>query len=243
MKTKIQKFEHRSLRNKEHLQFIKLVLEALIKHDPNNLNIRGLYDELAQLIQEEEMALSVELGSSITAQREAADNRRDRMHSVLYNYVKSFLFDEEEVAEFESAQRVMRIIRQVGNPWKLADQAETSMIIQLGNELKPYQADLEQIGAQSRLDKLLVANDRFVELDKLCRDDKTNRPSGNVKSVRVKVNPAYWAIANAINADIDRFKDDRFNAVATDINSIIKDYSTLLAQRKGRNKGEPAAEA
>ncbi len=240
MKTKIVKFSPHNLRNKEHMQFIRLILEALLKHDPDNLNIRALYDDLAQLMQEEETALSVELGSSITAQRDAADYYRDRMHSQLYHYVKSFLFDEEEAADFEAAKRVMRIIRQVGNPWKLADQAETSMIIQLGNELKPYQADIDQIGAQGRLDKLLSANQRFAEVDKLCRDDKTNRPSGNVKVVRLKVDPAFTSIKDAINADIDRYKDNRFDTVVTDLNAIIKDYSTLLAQRKGgAKKDEP----
>ncbi len=242
MKTLIKKVKLHNFRNKEHWQFIKLALDIFLKYNPDALNIRELYNELDQLANEEQTAISVELGSAITVKREAADLYRDRMHSKFYHYVLSFILDDEEAGEFEAAQRVMRIIRQVGNPWKLADHAETTMLIQLGNELQPYSADLEMIGAQSRLDKLLAANLRFVELDKLCRDDRTNRPSGSVKAVRVKVDPTYTSIIDAINSDVKRYKDDRFDLLITDLNAIVKDYSTLLAQRKSRTKKVDPAE-
>jgi hypothetical protein len=233
------KFQQRSLRNAEHLEWINKVTAALQKHDPDRLDIRTRYDELISLKQAEETAISVELGSALTALKDAADAYRDRRHSALYHYVKAFTYDETEGEVFEAAVRIMRIIRQVGSPVNLGNQAETGLLIRLGNELKPYGADLELTGARKFLDKLMEANRRFVELDEQCRSDKTARPSGNTKPAREKVDAAYFRLLNIITtlADI-RQNEDLYSPLVNDLNAIAATFDTLLAQRKGRKKGD-----
>lgn len=235
MGTKINKLKSSHLRNKEHVRMIKQAIAELALHNPEDLNIKVLYDELVALSKEEESTLATEQGSTLTAARNAADNRRDRMHSALFHHVKAltFLEDPDDVRMYTAAQRIMRIIKQVGNPWKLADQAETTMIEQLETELKPYAADVDATGTKWLLDRLIAANNTFEELDKQCRDDKSARPSGNVHAVRKKIDPVYNNIIEVLNADISRFRDGRLDDLATGLNAIIKEYTTLLAQRKG----------
>ncbi|MDR1866106.1 MAG: DUF6261 family protein [Bacteroidales bacterium] len=231
---KINKFQQRNLRNAEHLQFVRSALQIFGKHNPDALGVRPQYDELLRLQQEEESAISVELGSALTREKDAADSYRDRRHSVLYHYVKSFTYDETEGELFEAGWRILRIIMQVGNPTRLGDHAETTMLVKLKNELAPYHADLLLTGAQPLLDKLTAANDRFVALDEQCRNDKTQRPAGNVKAVRLKTDAVYLSMTDAINVFIVLHGEAPYAALAKDLNALAKDYATLLAQRKGR---------
>jgi hypothetical protein len=94
------------------LEWIVKVTATLLKHDPDSLALRARYDELESLRQAEETAISVELGSALTAHKDAADVLRDRRHSALYHYVKSFTYDENEGETFEAAVRVKLTIKQ-----------------------------------------------------------------------------------------------------------------------------------
>lgn len=238
----IQPNPHSRLRHREHLQFIKKTLKALLLHDPVMLNLDMLVTDLTSLVKEEESAMSVEQGSQLTAQRDAADMRRNKTHSALYCQTKTFINIEEDAETSAAGQRVMRIIRQVGNPWKVSDQAKTSLITELINELKPYADDIEKMGAKWLVDKLADANNRFMELDDRYRKEKTDRPSGNVAAVRLKITPVYNAIIGAINADAARYRDGRFDVLAAELNTIIREFNTLLAQRK-HNAKDNAKEA
>jgi hypothetical protein len=226
------------LRHREHLQFIRKSLNAVIAHDPVTLNLDMLSSQLAVLVQEEETAMSVETGSTLTGLREASDLRRNRSHSALFNYTKTFTYNDDDAKACGAAQRIMRIIRQVGNPWNVSDQAKTSLITELINELKPYAADIEGIGAKWLVDKLAAANLRYTELDERYHKEKSNRPSGNVSAVRQKITPVYNSIIGAINADAVRYPDGRFNALAAELNTIIKEFNALMAQRKAQSNSE-----
>ena len=74
-----------------------------------------LYDELGGLVKTAEMALSVEKKNEKIRQKNEVDRYRDRLHSKLFNHLKSILYDEKD-PRFDDAQQVMRVVKDVGNP-------------------------------------------------------------------------------------------------------------------------------
>jgi hypothetical protein len=233
----VEKIKLSHLRNAEHLQFLIDFLSILLKYNPDQLELRDLYDRLLALQQEEEQAIAVESGNAISEIIARLEHDRDRLHGSLYCYVKSFLYDEEEAAEFEAAQRIMRIIQQVGNPVQLAAAAETAMLISLGEQLKPYAADLDLIGATRRLNKLMNVNSRYVETVARRREENAVRPSGNVREVRQKADPAYRMITDVLDLSSQRDRTkDTYKPIIDEINVLIAEYTRMLNNRKSRRK-------
>lgn len=227
------------LRNAEHLRYLVDFLAILLKYNPDNLALRDLYDELFALKQEEEQAMAVESGNARSKAIADMEYYRDRLHGGLYCYVKSFLYDEEEAEEFEAARRIMRIIQQVGNPTQLAAAAETSMLNTLQEQLKPYAADLDLIGATKRLDKLMAANLRYVEMSAERRKENLSRPSGNTKAVRLKADTTYRLIIDALEVSGKRKQTkEKFKPVINEINTLTAEYIRLLNNRKTRSKNQ-----
>ncbi|GHT22877.1 hypothetical protein FACS189430_05310 [Bacteroidia bacterium] len=230
-----------SLRNNEHLEFINEQAKIFGKYQFDDTLVQSYLDEWLGLQEEEKRAIAVENGNVLSGQVSQAEQYRDRLHGCLYCYVKSFLYDEQESELYEAAGRVMRIIRQVGNPTQLTDSAETSKLQQLEDELRPYSADLERLDATGRLDKLIAANKRFAELSSTRREDNLSRPSGNVKQVRLKIDPLFRSITGAI--DFLAKKDAaRYGSLVTEINAVIADYNKTLANRSSRKKGDGGTE-
>jgi hypothetical protein len=227
-----------NLRNPEHVNFVNEIVSVLKKHNPDNPLLKDCCDEIFALRDEEVQAMDVELGNVLSKQVSAAEQYRDRLHGGLYYYVKSFLYDDAEAARFDAAQRIMRIMQQVGNPTKLSDSAETALLDKLADQLQTYAADLELLGATGRLQKLTDANRRFVELSTTRREDNLSRPSGNVKAVRLKIDPVCKALVNAINL-LSR-KDTRYAGLIDDFNAVTAKYNQLLSNRQSRKNSNDA---
>jgi hypothetical protein len=125
----------------------------------------------------------------------------------------------------------------------LAENAETAMITTLGNKLEPYRTDMETIGVQVHLDKLLEANTIFAQLETECREIVSARSFANilpVSTVRKQIDPVYHDIINAFNTFIRLNGEETYQLLVTEVNTLVDKYDTLLAQRKGRTKKEVA---
>lgn len=226
-----------NFRNAEHLQFMDENCTLLKQHDPANLEINDLYEDLVSLKNEEQAIMAIERGNALTESVSYMERYRDRLHGGLYCYVKSFLYDEEEAEQYDAARRIMRIIQQVGNPTKLSESAETSMLNTLEEQLKPYTADLELIGAMPRLNKLMAANRRYVELFAERRDNNLERPTGGMKNIRLKIDPVYKSIVSAINNFASRKAfAEKYAGIVKGMDKLAAEYNRLLNSRKARSK-------
>jgi hypothetical protein len=240
----IIKFAIRDLRFAEHFQFISDICKIFKKHGLELQFFAPLYNKLFKLCKDEQKSMAMERVNAKIKEKSNADDIRDKLHSKLFTAVKVFLYDETD-PYFAVAQQIMDVIKSLGNPRNLGENAETAMITTLGNKLKPYRIDMKMIGVQAHLDKLLEANSIFAQLETECRDITSAHSIANippVSTVRKQVDPAYHDLINAFNTFIKLNGEERYLPLVTDINTLIEKYETLLAQRKGRKKNESEEE-
>jgi hypothetical protein len=233
----IQKFKLEHLRNPEHLQFAADSHKLFVKHGSGTATMLPLYDNMGRCVGQEESALAREKRNKKIAEKNHADIYRDKLHGKFFNHLKSILCDEED-PKFNAAQRVMAVVKEVGNPTRLAENAESAMLTTLGNKLKPYRADLEAIGAQEHVDKLLKVNNNFIELEAECRRSASEKmlseePSAAV--ARKTTDAVYRHIISVINAFADAGNDrELYKNLVAEMNILVAKYDGLIAQRKGR---------
>jgi hypothetical protein len=234
----IEKFQIVQLRIPEHLQF---TTDSGIIFDKYNLEsnvLSSFYQKHAFLRGQEEKAMALGVKNKKIKEKNEVELYRDRLHGKLFNYVKSILYDEKDPL-FVPAQDVMSVIKSVGNPTRLSENAETALITTLGNKLEPYNHNLEAIGAKQHLDKLLEANRLFAQLETECREIASERTQANLPSVtaiRKEIDVVYRQIVNAINVFIQLNGEERYGAFVADLNTLVSKYGSLIAQRKTRKE-------
>jgi metal-dependent amidase/aminoacylase/carboxypeptidase family protein len=95
---------------------------------------------------------------------------------------------------------------------------------------------MEATGAQVHLDKLMEANNRFIQLEAECRGIVSARTQVNMADIRKQSDAVYRSITDAINVFIKLNGEERYKSLVADINTLVDKYEALLAQRKGRAK-------
>ncbi|MDR1156344.1 MAG: DUF6261 family protein [Bacteroidales bacterium] len=237
----INKFPMQNLRSAEHLQFNTDADVIFRKHQAESQRLSPCYNEYSRLVKQEEASMATETGNALIGEKGVAEHYRDKVHSKLFNHVKAILYDDEDPL-FDAAQRVMAVIKSVGNPSRLPENAESAVITTLGNKLEPYRTDLEAIGAQPHVDKLLEANRRFIRLETECRAVVAARflvAQPPVTAVRKQVDPVYRIIVDTINLAVRQQSDEgTHQELIAEMNTLIGKYDALLAQRKGKKKND-----
>jgi hypothetical protein len=206
-----------------------------IKYNIDLLNLKPLYDEFDGCIKQAELAMAAENRNAKIGEKNKIDNYRDKLHSKLFKQLQSILCDERDT-RFDDAQAVMQVVKEVGNPTKLAENAESTVIKTLGNKLSLYAMQLESTGTASILQALLNANDKFIELETECRKIDSDHTLNKVPSMRVvrkKTDAVYRLIKGAINgyANIPS-KMEEYRKLVNEMNVLVAKYDTLLATRR-----------
>ena len=241
----IPKFQMANLRNAEHYQFINSASVLFARFKVDSENLAGLYGELDTLLKTAEEALALEKKNEKVREKNDMDRYRDRLHSKLFNHLKSILYDERD-DRFDDAQAVMRVVRETGNPTRLAENAESAMLTTLGNRLEPYRNCLEAINAQTIVDALMEANRQFIVLEQECRELLAARKAGatppSMSAVRKQIDPLYRTIINAINGSYGiPSKKEACSDLVIEMTVLVEKYDALLMARKKVKKETPTA--
>ena len=229
----ITKFHINHLRNAEHFQFVSSAYEIFVRYGVDRPNLDPLYEEVRECLSDSEVALATEKKNAKVHEKNEADSYRDNLHSKLFNYVKFITYDEKD-ERFDDAQAIMRVLKEVGNPTKLAENAESAMLTALGNRLEPYRKQMEATGAQQILDELMEANRLFIALEIECRGITAAKgPSMSV--IRKRTDAVYRSIIDVINS-YTRIpaKRDECSEMISDMNVLVAKYDQLLMARKSR---------
>jgi len=230
----INKFKIRDLRNAEYFQFVSSAYEIFVRYGVDRPNLDPLYEEARECLSDAELALAAEKKNAKVREKNEMDSRRDNLHSKLFNYVKFITYDDKD-ARFDDAQTVMRVLKEVGNPTRLAENAESAMLTSLGNRLEPYRKQMEAIGAQQILDELMEANRLFIALEIECRG-VTAAKGPSMSAVRKRTDAVYRSIIDVINS-YTRIPAKRGECtdMITDMNVLVAKYDQLLMTRKTKN--------
>ena len=230
----VNKYDISGLRNAEHVQFIGGVCDVVARYRVDWELLEPFYLVLDECRIAEETALAAEKSSEKTREKNEADRYRDRLHSKLFNYVKSILYDDRD-PRYDNALRVMKTLHDTGNPTHLAENVESAMLSALGTRLEAHRAEVDAIGAGDMANALAEANSRFIALEKECRQiAATAKDSGglSLSALRKQTDPAYRALVGVVNGYAGlSSKREAYRMLVAEMNKLVEKYGSLLSQR------------
>lgn len=239
----MQKLENIALlrmRNNEHFQFMTDVDQLIITNQASELAIDSLYPAFKTALAAEDTAMRVELGSMKSKSIEELDKLRDKTWNAISLRVKATLLSPL-ASEAESAEFVSRIIDLYGDLRAKSYNEESAGLSNLVADLQ-LPANTEQVnkvGIQRWVTELKNQNDQFQTVFNERNAELAGRESGDVRAVRLQIDPIYLQMAEIINATIVMgIAKPAAISFVSQLNEKIKYYKTTMASRNGKVKPE-----
>jgi hypothetical protein len=233
------------LRNSEHYQFLTDVDHLITTHVPLELGIDGLYPAFKTALTAEDATMRTELGSLLSRTVDQLDQQRDTTLSAITLKVKATQMSPfaNEAASAVALQRILDLYGDVRNK---TYNEETAGISNLTDDLlQPENTEhLENVGISHWVTALKSENTQFQAAFDERNDELAARESGDVRALRMQIDPAYEQIVERINAAITLEVAKPVVATFTQsLNEKISYYKTTLAARASRAKTEAAKQA
>ena len=231
------------LQNEEHFKFQTDFKGLVETFNPAALGIESLYAAYLPYYANEEQALDVIRKSSLTDDLTTADSLRDSTFSGLAGSVQSAgKHYKDEVRA--SAARLQVVFANYGNVAVKSYDKETAAIDQLVIDLQgSYATDVAIIGLTEWVAELKAQNTAFDNLKKMRHTEDSGKTIFKMKEERSNVDERYRAIVKRINALIEVIGDVAYSGFVAELNSRIKIYNNIVAQREGRNAKNNATAA
>lgn len=235
---KIIKVLFSKFRNGEFFQFMTDVKEMVIDATPAALNMKeefAVFDAAYVKLDEE---LRVDQGSVLTEKLQNSDALRDNYWSALNERIKATLlcpFPEE----VEAAKGLKRVFDLYGNIRYLSYNEQTAASSNLTDDLDKAKnaAYCATIGITHWVTELKTENVEFQNLLNQRNTEYANKNSGNVKEVRLAIEPLYEEIIDRINAMVTlKLVTPDIETFVKELNQKIKYYENTLALRAGRKE-------
>lgn len=239
----MQKLENIALlrmRNNEHFQFMTDVDQLIISNQASELAIDSLYPAFKTALAAEDTAMRVELGSMKSKSIEELDKLRDKTWNAISLRVKATLLSPL-ASEAESAEFVSRIIDLYGDLRAKSYNEESAGLSNLVADLQlPANAEqVNKVGIQRWVTELKNQNDQFQTVFNERNAELANRESGDVRAVRLQIDPIYLQMAEIINATVVMgIAKPAAISFVSQLNEKIKYYKTTMASRTGKVKPE-----
>lgn len=230
---KIENITLSRLRNNEHFQFMNDVDVLITTFQPTELGIDSIYRAFKAALSAEDVAIRVEAGSLKSKSIEELDNLRDKTWQAISFRVKAAKLSPF-VNEVESGEIIGRILDKYGDVRMLSYNEETAALTNIISDLQtPANADhLSIVAIQRWVPELKTENEKFQALFNERNTELADRPSGDVKTARVQIDPLFTKITEKINASVvlEVAKPAALTFISQ-INEKIKYYKTTLAAR------------
>lgn len=239
----IQGMDFQVLRNAEFLQFHKDVAGMVFRNYPATLNVQQKYDALVAKLEEVEALFKKVMGSDITAELMAIDERRDNAIIGISQLVLAYTYHYDEGLR-QHAGLLQDNLKLYGNSIaRMNYQAETTTITALINDWntkQPLADAITALGLSPWTLELAAANNLFNTryLDRTQEISAADPASLNVK--RAEVNETYYALRDRINAlhTLADTTPSPYTSVITQVNTLIDQYSHLVRSR-GNHTASP----
>ena len=234
------------LRNAEFYQFMVSAFALFVKFGLKVGILGSVYDEVIELLKSAAEALAVERKIALIQEKNDMDRTRDRLHSSLFNFLKSILYNEKD-DRYDDALQVMTVMKSVGNPSQLPENVQSAMLTALFTKLEAYEDQLRNLGMDNLVADLMNANQRFILLERECREILSERKLNPVlfmNSIRKEITPRYRAVVDIVNAYVSiPSKNEEYKELISEMNVLITKYENLILirQREKKEKEEEAA--
>ena len=236
---KIRSINIRHLSQALHLQFASGVRSLIEKFFHLATKFTPQYAAFCASVDKEDLCYKVIRKSDLSESKEKADAARDAVILGVNEAVRTALrhFDP---AVNEAAKRLKIVLDAYNTPKPLTDlpyDAETISIVNLLQEFDgKYAADVQAAGLTVWVAELRARNDEFDRLAKAYNEQQAAKPPFKIVDVRRETDEAYRNIVLVINALIVMDGETEYAPFVTELNELIKHYSDLTAQHRGRVK-------
>ena len=238
---KVEQLHVSHLRNDAHFQFFTDFKELVERFDATTLKIQPQFNTFLALYADEDTALKKIMKSALTAEIQEADKYRDGIWRGMLDTNKGALKHFSEPVR-QAAGRLKIVFDTYGNVSVKPLDEETSALYNVLEDLKgKYAADAATVGLTAWMTELGKANAAFETLMRARYDEAALKTDLVLKEVRLKIDEAYRVITERINAAIIIEGETTYRDFVTTLNTVIKRYSDILAQRKGRAAAARAA--
>jgi hypothetical protein len=237
---KIESFYTGSLHNAEHFQFMFETNAAVKLYTPAILGITDVVSPFYAAFEKENAAIKVEQGSVLSEAAQTLDNLRDRTWKSAELRIQSGLLSPFE-QEVESAKALKRIFYTYGDIRRHPANEESGEMTNLTEDLlrSANETDLKNLNLFAMIPELENENNQYINTVKDRNEDISGRGEGNVKAVRLEVDPAYDLIVETINASITlNLAKPEVAKFVEEHNKRIKTYEATLTARETLNKKE-----
>jgi len=243
--TKILNVVLRKLRNVEYFQFMTDIRDLIIRFTVLALNVEEDFVKFEAAYLKLDQELNVDKGTTFTEKLYDQDVLRDSTWSALNERIKATLMCPipKEVAAAKALKRVFDLY---GNIRYLSYNAETGACTNLSSDLDKEEnaAHCATIGITKWANALKNQNVEFKNIQNERDTEAKNKNSGNVKEVRLELDPLYEEIVNRIHAMLTlKMAGPEVQDFIEEVNQKIKMYETTIAAREGRRDAEDDDEA
>uniref|UniRef100_UPI0032169CA1 DUF6261 family protein n=1 Tax=uncultured Draconibacterium sp. TaxID=1573823 RepID=UPI0032169CA1 len=235
------------LRNAEYFQFMsdfKSLLEILTPAVIHSETEFAAFNTAFIKLDEE---LRVDQGSILTAELHAIDSDRDSMWRALDMRINATLLCTIN-EEMEAAQRLRRVFDLYGDIRKISFNEETAGLTNLLGDLnKPQNAgNVATCNLTTWVNVLNDLNVAFKAKQNERDTEQANKNTGNVKAVRIEIDPLYELMIERVNALVSlNMQTPELDNFIKELNQKIKTLENTLAARDGRkdsDEEDPPAE-
>ncbi len=249
---KIERVKLGHLRSEEWFQYYT-EFNVLVKgQELEKMGIKEQYPNYLLLYGSGEKVLEKIRKSSITAEITQADMRRDTIFSGFRTVVKGMLSHFEPEKQ-QAASRLMPVFEHYGDLTQKGYSEETASIYNFLQEIKDkYSADVQILQLGEWIKGLETSNGKFSELVLSRNREQSTQVAMDLREVRKQLDSCYLDLIARIEAVMLLNKEHGLEDFVKMLNTNIRRYKTLLAQRQGKaakkdqqdsgNTGEPVDE-
>jgi hypothetical protein len=225
-----------------HLQYNIEARDLMGKFNPSTLKIVPQYDDFCLKVDREDLCYKVIRKSDLSEAKENADQARDTVIIGINEAVRTAAVRHFDPAVNEAAKRLKIVLDAYNTPKPLTGlpyDAETIAVVNLLQEFEgKYAADVKTAGLTEWVTELHARNDDFDRLAKAYLEQQAAKPPFKMKDIRIETDEAYKKIVLVVNALIVMEGEAVYAPFVTELNELIKHYSDLIAQHRGRNKAK-----
>jgi hypothetical protein len=235
---KIKTVDFYDFQNNEHGQFHSVIRDEIIAETPEKLGVIKFFPSYVDDITAELISIDVEQGSQHTTGIGKADQFRDQLYRSFVLHSRSGLIDYDPAVQ-AAAERIVRIIDQVGDmrryPYNKESETLTSFTNQLQNN---YAADVALCKGTEKLARLADANNSFIANFGTRTAEVSSRPSGDVRITRAATDETYKNIISIINALTLINGDAEYSTFIDKVNYQIDYYKNTINRRRSSGKDD-----
>jgi hypothetical protein len=235
---KIKQVDFSHFKNNEHGQFHKVIRDELTGNDVVNTVVIKFSKSYVDAVTAELLSIEVEQGSQHTGPIEDSDLFRDRLYRAFVLQIKSGLLSYEPTI-VEGANRIMRIINQVGDMRKQPYNQESGTLTSFVNQLENnYSDDINLCNAALLFTKLKEANNSFIANFGTRSTEAALRISGDVRVARAVTDPVFKDICSVINAMVLLNGEGEYSDFIDKVNYQIDYYKNTINTRHSKGKDD-----